>query len=85
MSDTSSSQSDLRPVEVDRRQCVSTLGYVSRGHSEGLTVRVYETGTEDARRIQSLDEAHERNESGLHREGFCRACADNYVAWCEAL
>jgi hypothetical protein len=76
---------DLRPVEVDRRQCVSTLGYVSRAHPEGLTVRLYETGTPDARRIQALDEAHERNASGQHGPGFCRACAENYVAWNDAL
>lgn len=74
---------DLRPVEQDRRQCVSMLGYVSRDFLEGLTVRLYETGTDAARRVQAMDEAHDRNDSGLHRSGFCRACADNYVAWME--
>lgn len=75
---------DLRPVETPTRQQVRSLGYVPKGHPEGLTVRVYETGTKDALRTQALDEAHERNGSGRHRSGFCEACAENYVAWCEA-
>jgi hypothetical protein len=75
---------DLRRVERPTRQRVSTIGYVHQGHPEGLTVHVYETGTPDALRTQALDEAHERNESGEHRSGFCRACAENYLAWCEA-
>lgn len=75
---------DLRPVTTPTRQQTRAVGYVSRGHPEGLTVLVYETGTPDALRTQALNEAHERNESGRHRSGFCKACAENYVAWCEA-
>lgn len=77
-------QSDLRPIAVDKRQYVGSIGYVHREYREGLTVRRYETGTPDARRTQAIDEAHERNDSGRHRSGFCEACADNYVTLMEA-
>lgn len=76
--------SDLRPVETPTRQQVRSLEYLAADCFSGLVVHVYETGTEAALRTQALDEAHERNASGEHRSGFCRACAENYVAWNEA-
>lgn len=71
---------DLQPVGAPVRVCVQSIGYVSQGHPEGLTVHVYETGTPEALRQQQLTEAHERNANGQHWPGFCRACAENYVA-----
>lgn len=76
--------SDLRPVVTPRRVNVRSVGYVAKGHPEGLTVQLYETGTPEALRMQQLDEAHERNEGGEHRPGFCRPCADNYVEQMDA-
>lgn len=35
--------------------------------------------------IELGDRHHDENLNGLHENGFCKACADNYVIWNDLL